>query len=86
MAHRHGRRVGVVTSVPFNHATPAALGGAHNVSRGNTCALALELLTSPTLDLIAAPDTPTSTTTVSASRIRRGESTTLSGTPGSGAP
>ncbi|NMC19639.1 MAG: alkaline phosphatase, partial [Thermogutta sp.] len=33
IAHRLGKSAGVVTSVQWSHATPATLGGAHNVSR-----------------------------------------------------
>ena len=53
-----GMRVGVVTSVPFNHATPAAAAGAHNASRSNYHALAEEMLFSGTADVIAGPTNP----------------------------
>ena len=58
LAHDTGRRVGIVTSVPFTHATPAALGGAHNTSRNNFCEIAVELLTSGLVDVIAGVGHP----------------------------
>lgn len=58
LAHGAGRRVGVVTSVPFNHATPAALGGAHAKSRSRYCSIALEMLTSPLLDVVGGAGHP----------------------------
>ncbi|MHB9879842.1 alkaline phosphatase [Pacificimonas sp. ICDLI1SI03] len=53
-----GRRVGSITTVPFSHATPAAGGGAHNVSRNNYHEIAAEMLESPTLDFIAGGGHP----------------------------
>jgi len=58
LAKREGRRVGVVTSVPLSHATPAALGGAHGPDRSAYCSLAFEMLTSGTLDVIAGCGNP----------------------------
>ena len=58
LAHDTGRRVGIVTSVPFAHATAAALGGAHNTSRDNYCEIAVELLTSGLVDIIAGVGHP----------------------------
>jgi len=58
LAHAAGMRTGTLSSVPFNHATPAAAGGAHNVSRSDYCAIAWELLTSPTLDLLGGAGNP----------------------------
>ncbi len=58
LAHDSGRRVGIVSSVPFTHATPAALGGAHNTSRNNYCEIAVELLTSGLVDVIAGVGHP----------------------------
>ena len=52
VARSEGRRVGVVTSVPWSHATPAALGGAHSDSRRNISEIANEMLNSPRLDVI----------------------------------
>ena len=53
IAKQEGKSVGVVSSVLLSHATPAAGGGAHHRSRSAYCALAVEMLTSPVLDLIA---------------------------------
>ncbi|MGB7405771.1 MAG: alkaline phosphatase [Pacificimonas sp.] len=58
LAKAADKRVGAVSSVPFTHATPAAGGGAHNISRRNYHAIANELLTSPTLDFIAGGGHP----------------------------
>lgn len=58
LAKASGRRTGVVTSVPWSHATPATLGGAHHVTRRATCAIAVEMLTSGTLDVIAGCGNP----------------------------
>jgi alkaline phosphatase len=49
---------GVVASVYFSHATPATTGGAHNINRNNLQAIANEMLTSPTLDVILSPGNP----------------------------
>jgi alkaline phosphatase len=53
LAKAAGRRVGLVSSVSFAHATPAAFSGSHNRNRENYCALAVEMLTSVDVDLIA---------------------------------
>ncbi len=53
IAKQGGRGVGTVSSVLLSHATPAAGGGAHHRSRNAYCAIAVEMLTSPLLDLIA---------------------------------
>ncbi|MEL7237703.1 MAG: alkaline phosphatase, partial [Planctomycetota bacterium] len=58
VAKAAGKRVGVVASVPFSHATPAAGGGAHNVDRNNYHAITGEMLRSGTLDVIAGPSHP----------------------------
>ena len=58
LAREQGMQVGTVTSVPWNHATPAAAGGAHSVSRRNYCEIAWEMLTDPTLSLIAGAGNP----------------------------
>jgi alkaline phosphatase len=57
IAERAGKATGIVTTVPFNHATPAALGGAHASSRRAYCPIAIELLTGP-LDVIAGAGHP----------------------------
>lgn len=56
--HEAGGRTGIVTSVMLCDATPAAGGGAHNVSRGNFHAITRELFGSGTLDLIAGGGNP----------------------------
>jgi len=43
-ARQYGKAVGVVTTVPFSHATPAAF-AAHNNDRGNVAAIAREMIT-----------------------------------------
>jgi alkaline phosphatase len=45
------KSVGILTSVPLCHATPAALGGGHNRSRNNYEELSAEMLTSPVIDV-----------------------------------
>ena len=58
LADAAGMRTGTLSSVPFNHATPASAGGAHNVSRSEYRAIAWEMLTTPTLDLIGGAGNP----------------------------
>lgn len=58
LAHARGKLVGVVSSVPFTHATPAAAGGAHRPHRGAYCMLAVEMLTGDYPDLIAGCGNP----------------------------
>lgn len=53
-AQRRGMAVGAVSSVPFNHATPAAA-YAHNVSRGDYQDLARDMLGLPS---VSHPDRP----------------------------
>lgn len=45
VARDHGRKVGIITSVTLNHATPAAF-YAHNASRGNYYQIGLDLVNS----------------------------------------
>ncbi|MDF7785054.1 alkaline phosphatase [Pantoea stewartii] len=52
-----GKATGVVTSVPFSHATPAAF-GAQNASRNDYHAIAKQMLTSGKLDLIMGTGLP----------------------------
>lgn len=52
-----GRSAGVVTSVPFTHATPAGF-GAHNVSRNNYGEIAREMVNGGVLDLIMGAGSP----------------------------
>jgi alkaline phosphatase len=55
---RAGKAVGVVTTVEFSDATPAAAGGAHNVSRTNHCAIASEMLNAGVLGVIMGTGNP----------------------------
>jgi len=53
-----GKAVGVITTVPWSHATPAGLGGAHNPSREAYAEIANEMLSAPYLDLIMGAGHP----------------------------
>jgi len=53
-----GLSTGVVTSVPWSHATPAAIGGVHNLSRDHYFAIANEMLDSRHLDVIMGAGHP----------------------------
>jgi alkaline phosphatase len=57
-ARRLGKRTGVVSTVQFADATPAALGGAHNLTRANRTQVAAELFSSGKLDVIAGTGNP----------------------------
>ncbi|MEN6556796.1 MAG: alkaline phosphatase, partial [Thermoguttaceae bacterium] len=50
IAKARGKSVGVITSVPWSHATPAGLGGAHNISRNHYSEIAREMLGATWLD------------------------------------
>jgi alkaline phosphatase len=52
-----GRSTGVITSVPFSHATPAVF-GAQNISRNNYHQIAEQMLANPDLDLIMGGGDP----------------------------
>ncbi len=56
IAKANNLATGVVSSVYFSHATPATIGGAHNLSRNNYNAIANEMLDSGTLDVIMSPN------------------------------
>ena len=58
LASRAGKAVGVVTTVEFDDATPAAGGGAHNVSRTNHAAIASEMLNAGVLSVIMGTGNP----------------------------
>lgn len=58
IAKTQGKSVGVVTSVPWSHATPAGLGGAHNSSRDNYAEIAREMLDAAWLDVIMGAGHP----------------------------
>lgn len=53
-----GKTTGVVATVQFADATPAALGGAHNVFRGNGPAISAEMFSTGRLDVIAGTGNP----------------------------
>jgi alkaline phosphatase len=53
VAVQQGKAAGVVTSVPFSHATPAAM-AAHNIDRGNYEAIAQEMLAGPLTVIMGA--------------------------------
>jgi alkaline phosphatase len=57
LAKQAGKATGVVSSVPFSHATPAAF-GAQNLSRNNYHAIADQMINDPTLDLILGAGNP----------------------------
>ncbi len=58
IAKAQGKSAGVITTVPWSHATPAGLGGAHNRSRNNYTAIANEMLDAPWLDVIMGAGHP----------------------------
>ena len=58
IAKAQGKAAGVVTTVPWSHATPAGLGGAHNVSRNHYVEIANEMLAAPYLDVIMGAGNP----------------------------
>lgn len=53
-----GKMTGVVATVQFGDATPAALGGAHNIARANRLAIAAEMFSSGKLDVIGGTGNP----------------------------
>lgn len=58
VAKRSGKRVGVITTVPWTHATPACAGGAHNVGREHYHEISREMLSSGTADVLAGAGNP----------------------------
>jgi len=58
LAAAAGKAAGVVTSVPISHATPAALGGAHNASRNRYEEIANEMLNAAWLQVIMGAGHP----------------------------
>ena len=58
LAKRRGLSTGVITSVPWSHATPAGIGGVHNANRDHYEAIANEMLDSRHLDLIMGTGHP----------------------------
>jgi alkaline phosphatase len=57
-AARAGKAVGIVTTAPFSDATPAAAGGAHNVSRANRKEIAHEMLSTNTIRVVMGAGNP----------------------------
>ncbi len=53
-----GKTTGVVATVQFADATPAALGGAHNIFRGNGPAISAEMFSTGRLDVIGGTGNP----------------------------
>lgn len=58
IAKARGKSTGVVTTVPWSDATPAALGGAHNITRHNHPQIANEILKGGWLDVIMGAGNP----------------------------
>ena len=58
LAHSLGKATGVVSTVQFSDATPAAGGGAHNVARSNAQDIAAEMFGAGVLDVIAGTGNP----------------------------
>ncbi|MGD9310013.1 MAG: alkaline phosphatase [Desulfosarcina sp.] len=57
-AKQKGKSVGSISTVRYNHATPAAGGGAHNVSRNNYIDIAYEMFGAGILDVMGGPGHP----------------------------
>jgi alkaline phosphatase len=58
IAHAAGKSVGTITTVFWTDATPATLGGAHNVDRANHAQIGREMLAAPYLDVIMGAGNP----------------------------
>ncbi|WP_149536667.1 alkaline phosphatase [Siccirubricoccus phaeus] len=58
LANSEGKATGVVSTVQFSDATPAAGGGAHNVSRANRTEIAEEMFKAGVLDVIGGTGNP----------------------------
>ncbi|QQE10106.1 alkaline phosphatase [Planctomycetota bacterium] len=58
IAKANGKMVGTISSVRYNHATVAAGGGAHNISRNNYLDLGYELFGAGVADLIGGAGNP----------------------------
>jgi alkaline phosphatase len=58
VAKMNGKSTGSISSVRYNHATPAAGGGAHNVSRNNYIDISYEMFGSGVLDVMGGPGHP----------------------------
>lgn len=53
-----GKSTGSISSVRYNHATPAAGGGAHNISRNNYIDISYEMFGAGVLDVMGGPGHP----------------------------
>jgi alkaline phosphatase len=58
VAKAHGKSTGSISTVRYNHATPAAGGGAHNISRNNYIDISYEMFGSGILDVMGGPGHP----------------------------
>ena len=58
IAATRGKMTGVVSTVQFGDATPSALGGAHNITRGNREQITNEMFSSGKLDVIGGTANP----------------------------
>jgi len=58
IAKAHGKSTGVITTVQWSDATPAALGGAHNIRRDHRAQIANEMLDGGWLDVIMGACNP----------------------------
>lgn len=58
LARQHGKAAGVVTSVQWSHATPAAFGAAHRRDRDDYVEIANEMLSADTLNVIMGAGHP----------------------------
>ena len=58
LANQQGKATGVVSTVQFSDATPAAAGGAHNIARANHGEIAQEMFSAGVLDVIAGTGNP----------------------------
>jgi alkaline phosphatase len=58
LAKSQGKAVGVITTVPWSHATPAGLGGAHSVKRDDYVSMANEMLNGSWIDVLMGAGNP----------------------------
>jgi alkaline phosphatase len=58
IAKAHGKSTGVITTVEWSDATPAGLGGAHNIARNNHEQIANEMLDGGWLDVVMGGGNP----------------------------
>lgn len=58
IAKARGKSTGSISTVRYNHATPAAGGGAHNISRNNYIDISYEMFGAGVLDVMGGPGHP----------------------------